>query len=89
MGDVNIRNRSFWILLDKFICLAPDTAKADDLVVVLLGGRLLYILRPITEGKDLKKYVFIGTAYVWGFMEGWAVQCNEKWKEVISLFSIV
>lgn len=83
--DIHISNRSFWIMNDKFLCLAPDTAKRDDLVVVLFGGRVLYILRPATE-ED--RYHFIGTAYVQDFMEGEAMQ-DPEWEQNVKSFSLV
>ncbi|RFU31282.1 hypothetical protein B7463_g5066, partial [Scytalidium lignicola] len=81
---IHIRNRSFWTMNDKFLCLAPDTAKTDDLVVVLFGGRVLYILRPTSEAG---RYHFIGTAYVQDFMDGEAMQ-DPEWEQNVKSFSL-
>ena len=84
--DVFIRQRSFWTVVDnQSICLAPDTAQVDDLVVVLLGGNLVYVLRPTGEKG---KYRFIGTAYIQGFMEGQALE-NPLWEGKLETFSLL
>jgi hypothetical protein len=85
MGDIHIFNRSFWTINDSHLCLAPSAARAGDLVTVLLGGRLLYVLRPT---KDEGRYSFIGTTYVHGFMEGEAVQ-TPNWEQELETFRLV
>ncbi len=80
-----IYNRAFWTISDRHLCLAPATARAGDLITVLLGGRLLYVLRPI---KDKGRYIFIGTAYVHGFMEGEAVR-SPNWEQELETFRLV
>jgi hypothetical protein len=83
--DIFIYNRAFWTINGRHLCLAPATARAGDLVTVLLGGPLLYILRPT---KDEGRYVFVGTAFVHGFMEGEAVQ-SPNWEQELEIFRLV
>ncbi|KAJ8128994.1 hypothetical protein O1611_g4638 [Lasiodiplodia mahajangana] len=52
-----------------YIGLGPAAAVAGDSVCMLSGGRLLYILRALSEGT----YEFIGECYVHGLMDGEAL----------------
>ncbi|PMD27808.1 hypothetical protein NA56DRAFT_147976 [Hyaloscypha hepaticicola] len=83
--DIFIHNRAFWTINGRHLCLAPAAARAGDLATVLLGGPLLYELRPT---KDEGKYLFIGTAYVHGFMQGEAVQ-SPNWEQELETFRLV
>lgn len=83
--DIYVQNRAFWTLNDSYLCSAPAAARAGDLVTVLLGGRVLYVLRPT---KDEGRYVFVGTAYVHGFMQGEAVR-SLKWEHELETFRLV
>ena len=49
----------------KYIGLAPKHSQAGDIVTILLGGQVPFILR-----KSNNKYVLIGEAYVHGIMDG-------------------
>jgi Heterokaryon incompatibility protein (HET) len=59
-------DRALCVTEDERVCLSPPDAKAGDLVVLLEGGSVLYILRPLENGK----YTHIGDAYVHGEMSG-------------------
>ena len=82
MRDIFIRSRTLWTINGRHLCLAPAAALAGDLVTVLLGGPLLYVLRPT---KDDGNFLFIGTAYVHGFMHGEAVQ-TPTWQQKLETF---
>jgi hypothetical protein len=65
---------------DGYIGLGDDTLKADDLVCVLFGGKMPFILRRM-EGY----YKFIGECYLHGIMESEAVEegrKNSQWFEL-------
>jgi hypothetical protein len=51
------------------LCLAPQDVREGDVVSILVGGRILYILRPVPNG-----YRYIGEAFIHGKMhdEGWS-----------------
>ena len=51
-----------------FIGLCPNNAEVGDLVVVLFGGHVPYVLRE--KDKDYKLYVLIGEAFVHSIMCG-------------------
>jgi hypothetical protein len=53
--------------------LAPKEAIAGDLIVVLLGGHVPFVLRKVGAS-----YVLIGSAYVYGFMDGEALAPNSE-----------
>lgn len=53
--------------------IGPETIERDDMVVILFGGKVPYVIRELGEGK----YSFIGECYVPGLMAGEAV---EQWK---------
>ncbi|KIW07671.1 uncharacterized protein PV09_01611 [Verruconis gallopava] len=58
--------RSFFTMKEGYMGLGPNTMEADDVVVLLYGGDVPYILRPRTEGG----HVLVGEAYVHGVMLG-------------------
>lgn len=65
------RNRQFCTTSSRrFIGWVPSEAQIGDVVCLLEGGRVPYILRPLQGGL----YSFIGDAYVHGLMrgEGWS-----------------
>jgi len=64
--------------------LGPRSMQAGDLVVVLRGGVLPLILRDTGAG-----YWFIGPAYVYGIMDGEAVQGWQARGEPGQVFPIV
>ena len=63
---------------DGGIGLCPSGTRVGDLVVVLFGGMVPYLLRPTfrtgretySEGTALKEYHFVGECYFEGLMEG-------------------
>ncbi|KAI0534178.1 heterokaryon incompatibility protein-domain-containing protein [Xylaria digitata] len=63
---------------DGWIGLVPSDAIVGDRVVLLEGGRVPYILRPVANEDGsavLASYRFIGAAYVHGVMDG------SEWKD--------
>jgi hypothetical protein len=49
-----------------YVGMGPISTQPGDVIVVLMGGRVPYILRPRGEGK----YFFLGEAYCHGIMDG-------------------
>jgi len=58
------------------IGLAPSQAKIEDMIYLIYGGQVLYILRPTAEGR----YKLVGECYLHGLMdgEGFALVGEEK-----------
>ena len=76
--------RCFVSIDDVYMGLAPPTAREGDIVVVLYGGNVPYIMRraedkdymlrdEISGGDALKAWQFVGEAYVHGLMDGQAL----------------
>jgi hypothetical protein len=57
---------------DGFIGLAPNTG-AGDIVLVLLGGQVLYVLRSAAE-----HFIFVVECYIHGMMDGEAIEMLEN-----------
>jgi hypothetical protein len=65
-------NRSLFITLKGYMGLGPSPLQLGDIVCILFGGIVPFILRP-KNGY----YQLVGDAYVHGIMEGEAIQ---KWE---------
>ncbi len=59
-----MQGRSFFFSNDGRIGILSDTAQQGDLIYLILGGEVPYVLRP--EGDE---YLFIGECYVHGLMD--------------------
>jgi hypothetical protein len=51
--------------------MGPQRAKKGDKVAVLFGGRMCYVLRPVSRVDG--QYEFIGETYMEDFMNGEAL----------------
>lgn len=58
------------------LTLVPEMTQEGDVIAILAGGRVPYVLRPaLTENDDdisYRLYTFVGEAYVYGIMDGQA-----------------
>ncbi|KAI1362276.1 heterokaryon incompatibility protein 6 [Xylaria arbuscula] len=61
--------RGFATTRTGYIGLAPPCAQAGDLVVVVLGATVPYVLRKVQNG-----YILVGDAFIHGLMYGEALQ---------------
>jgi len=52
--------------------------RAGDIVAILVGGKVLYILRSSETVPSKETYTFVGECYVHGFMSGEAVHGLEE-----------
>lgn len=62
-------NRRFFVTADRRLGIGPKWAREGDLVCVLFGGGVPYVVRPRPGGQ----FEFIGESYVYGLMDGQAV----------------
>jgi hypothetical protein len=69
----NIHHRSFFTTKSGYMGLGPFACKSGDVAVVLLGGELCFVLRPVETGK----FELVGDAYVHGAMNGEMIKVNE------------
>jgi hypothetical protein len=68
-----VDRRVFMTKKEGLVGIGPDAMKEGDIVAILFGERVPYVLRSVQTG-----YRFIGECYVPGLMDGEAVS---KWKE--------
>jgi len=61
--------RSFFTTENRYMGIGSNAIQNGDVVCVLLGGRVPYILRP----QD-KHYRLVGAAYVHGVMDGEVIE---------------
>lgn len=64
------KHRRFFITSSGRLGLDPTSMRPEDPVVVLRGGQWPFVLRKVAEDD----YRLIGAAYVYGIMEGEAVE---------------
>lgn len=61
------------------LALVPDATEEGDVIAILAGGKVPYVLRPSqledSDGGPCQLYTFIGDAYLYGIMDG------EAWPE--------
>jgi len=73
MLDVVTFHRSFCITGEGRMGQMPQNAKVGDLVCVLFGGNVPYILRPRGDGG----YTYVGDCFVYGLMDGEAMDMED------------
>lgn len=53
-----------------YLGLGPSSIREGDQVWILDGGRVPFVLRPLSSGTDCPRYRFLGESYVHGVMYG-------------------
>ena len=66
------KNRRFCATIGGRIGMVPRSAAAGDIVCVLYGGRVPFVLRPCEKG-----YTLIGECYIHGLMDGEAMDMDQ------------
>ena len=59
---------------NRSLGLGPQSLEIGDLVCVLAGGRVPYLIRPVNDEDNEAQ--FVGEAYVHGIMHGEAVRAE-------------
>ena len=62
-------------------CIVPGQTTVGDLVVILGGSQMPWVLRPVQRNSGTA-YRIIGPAYVHGLMDGEAMSPSTRWSEV-------
>ena len=83
--DSACRNRRYMLTENDHFGLAPGCAREGDLVVVLFGGELPFLLRPANVNEA---FYLVGDAYIHGLMQGEAVTAWENGKPSHEIFTI-
>jgi hypothetical protein len=86
-------NRRIFRTSSQHLGIAPSAAEVGDLVWILKGGPVPFILRPVVVGDAPtgapSKYRLVGTAYVHGVMDGEAMKDYEDGKQSLQTLRIV
>jgi hypothetical protein len=78
-------NRRLFITTSGKIGLGPARTASKDVVVILFGGNVPYVLRPLGNGQ----WEFIGECYIHGLMKGEALQGDGASEEKYEWFELV
>jgi hypothetical protein len=81
---MRLANRSFFVTTKGMIGLGPPTLQKSDTVSILFGCNLPVVLR----GRRDEQYEWVGPAYVYGKMDGEAVNGLEEGSSSIRTFLI-
>jgi hypothetical protein len=65
--------RRFAVTERKYMGIVPNGSKAGDIVCVLFGTKVPFILRACTAPGQQYKYQLVGEAYIHGMMDGQAL----------------
>lgn len=95
-SELQLRATQFWVTLNNVCSLrrffvtsgghsgiGPRSMQEDDAVVILHGLRVPALLRKVQD-----KYIFVGLAYVYGIMDGEALDKHESSGEPDTVFEI-
>jgi hypothetical protein len=66
-----------------FLTISHGKTEAGDVICVLLGGSVPYILRPIDDS-----YILIGEAYVHGIMDGEVLEAVSRQEYALEWISL-
>ncbi|PTB40048.1 uncharacterized protein TrAFT101_004907 [Trichoderma asperellum] len=74
------RYRRFAVTRRGYFVLGSNALQAGDVVAVLRGGKVPFVLRKVSAGGDNERWVLIGECYAHGLMdgEGWDVEGVEE-----------
>ncbi|KAF1964026.1 HET-domain-containing protein [Bimuria novae-zelandiae CBS 107.79] len=82
-----LNGRRFCITRKGRFCLLPPTASKGDLICILLGGEVPYVLRRI-DNQSQDYYTMVGECYVHGIMDGEAISDILERKDVGDIFRL-
>ncbi|OTA65975.1 HET-domain-containing protein [Hypoxylon sp. EC38] len=81
-GGLKCHSKCFFSTHEGSVGLCPYSARPGDLVVILYGGNVTYILRSRTqhggESDEPKRFEFVGECFTQGYMNGEGIQEREK-----------
>ncbi|CZR54792.1 uncharacterized protein PAC_04676 [Phialocephala subalpina] len=71
-----LKSRRPFVTQKGYLGMAPSRSQADDVVVVLYGGKVPYVIRPIPGNPD--HFELIGACYCDGIMDGELFQTTKE-----------
>jgi hypothetical protein len=72
--SVRCESRRAFVTKQGYLGLGPDATQAGDVVVILFGSNVLFVLRE--SMKD--KFQVVGECYIYGIMDGEAIAENRQ-----------
>ncbi|KAJ8131001.1 hypothetical protein O1611_g2628 [Lasiodiplodia mahajangana] len=91
-GGFECHGRCFFRAYEGFVGLCPYAARPGDVIVVLYGGNVTYLLRSRAQynGKfeNAKEYDFVGECYAQGYMNGEGLEEQHKNAIPIEVFAL-
>ena len=76
-------NRRLFVTSSGHLGLGPAGMMSGDIVAILFGGNVPYILRPLVN----KQWHFVGECYLDGYMDGEAMEgrgsSRDEWFEMV------
>lgn len=87
---IEFRSAGFYygVTRNGYMAMVPDSTQKGDILCVLYQGRAPFVLR-LSPAQDENTFLFIGPAYVHGFMDGEAVTWLEEGKLQESTFILI
>jgi hypothetical protein len=80
-----ISGRRLFTIPSGLLGLGPDDMLASDVVIILFGGKVPYVLRPLDNGQ----WLFVGICYIYGLMKGEALQGDGSNEDKHEWFDLV
>jgi hypothetical protein len=86
--------RSFFVTKKGYMGLGPASLQVGDSISVLLGGKMFYALRPVSEDGEKtappsRSFSLLGTSYVHGMMDGEVMKMVEDHTLQVETFTLV
>ncbi|KAF3763583.1 hypothetical protein M406DRAFT_323213 [Cryphonectria parasitica EP155] len=78
---VFLRSRFFITYGGRIGIGCPDT-QVDDVIYILSGGDVPFILREHQKDVVARQYTYVGDAYVHGIMDGEAIEDDVQWERI-------
>lgn len=92
-GAVECHSKCLLKMADGTTGLCPSLAREGDLVIILNGGQVPYILRErkytAGEGERRNRYEFIGECYLSGYMDGRAIREQKEQDLQTEIFELI
>jgi hypothetical protein len=73
--DLVSTNRKFFVTEKGYMGIGPNSMQPTDIVCVLFGGKTPFVLRPTSTPNE---YLLLGECYVYGLMDGEAMDAYER-----------
>ena len=81
--------RSVFATTMGYLGLCHVNVQVGDVVVMLYGGKVLYVLRPYESFPQVKHtWMFLGEAYMHGAMDGQAMAMRRAFEEASEIFDL-